>query len=61
MCFPRPSARLGRKGIGWCLRSRRMKRSVSCLALARVLGLPAVTADPAWSTLQVGLVIQLIR
>ena len=33
----------------------------SCLALARRLGLPALTADHAWATLDVGVTIELIR
>jgi PIN domain nuclease of toxin-antitoxin system len=33
----------------------------SCLALARVLGAPAMTADRAWSGLEVGIEIRTIR
>jgi PIN domain nuclease of toxin-antitoxin system len=33
----------------------------ACLALARVRGLPAVTADRSWSGIEVGVRIQLIR
>ena len=33
----------------------------ACLALARELGQPAVTADRAWAALQVGVPIQVIR
>jgi len=33
----------------------------ACLALARRLGLPALTADSAWSTLKLGVKVRLIR
>jgi PIN domain nuclease of toxin-antitoxin system len=33
----------------------------ACLALARLTGVPAVTAERAWSDLQVGIEIRLIR
>lgn len=33
----------------------------ACLALARRLGLPAVTADRAWAGLKIGIDIQVIR
>jgi PIN domain nuclease of toxin-antitoxin system len=33
----------------------------ACLALARVLGAPAMTADRAWSGLEVGIEIRTIR
>ena len=33
----------------------------ACLALARRLGLPAMTADRAWTRLKVGVVVEVIR
>lgn len=33
----------------------------ACLALAQMLGLPVLTADRSWSTLQLGITIHLIR
>lgn len=47
-------------------RMRQISRSLSlgdraCLALASRLGLPAVTADRAWSDLETGVEVQLIR
>ena len=33
----------------------------ACLALARALGLPAMTADRAWAGLEVGIEIRTIR
>jgi ribonuclease VapC len=33
----------------------------ACLALARRLGVPAVTADREWATVNVGITIQLVR
>lgn len=33
----------------------------SCLALARRLGVPALTADRAWATVDVGAMVELIR
>lgn len=33
----------------------------ACLALARKLGLPAVTADRRWARLEIGVEIQLVR
>ena len=33
----------------------------ACLALAQRLGVPAVTADREWSTVNVGVTIQLVR
>lgn len=33
----------------------------ACLALAKRLGIPALTADRAWATLSVGVTVQVIR
>ena len=33
----------------------------ACLSLAEQLGLPAITADRVWQTLELGIVIELIR
>ena len=33
----------------------------ACLALAQRLGLPALTADQAWATLQIGVAVEAIR
>lgn len=33
----------------------------ACLALAQRLGLPALTADRAWGTLQLGIAIEVVR
>jgi ribonuclease VapC len=33
----------------------------ACLALARTLGLPALTAERAWGTLALGVVVEVIR
>ena len=33
----------------------------ACLALALRLGVPALTADPAWSRLRVGVMVEVVR
>jgi len=43
------------RGVGLSLGDR------ACLALARGLGLPALTADRRWEALEVGVVVQVIR
>jgi PIN domain nuclease of toxin-antitoxin system len=49
------SLRPATRGIGLSLGDR------ACLALARRLGAPAITADSAWSELDIGVEIRLIR
>jgi PIN domain nuclease of toxin-antitoxin system len=50
---------------GWLINST-MKKGLSfgdraCLSLAKILSLPALTADKAWSGLKVGITVRVIR